>query len=132
MTRGLDRVRSERGVSLFELMRELGGAAELVGSGVARVHGVHHDSRAVQPGDRLGAALRARQAHAFAGSGAILLAAPPAQGQHGGGEWAERRRGEAVSLQIGLAHHGRAPSGEEIGAVAAVLGAPGSREPTCS
>jgi UDP-N-acetylmuramoyl-L-alanyl-D-glutamate--2,6-diaminopimelate ligase len=51
MTRGLDRVRSERGVSLFELMRELGGAAELVGSGVARVHGVHHDSRAVQPGE---------------------------------------------------------------------------------
>lgn len=39
------------GLRLDELLRELPGPARVVGDGSVRVRGIHHDSRAVEPGD---------------------------------------------------------------------------------
>ncbi len=46
----LDGVVSEHGLTLFELVRELGNAT-VRGDGGARVFGVHHDSRRIKKGD---------------------------------------------------------------------------------
>ena len=43
--------RSEEGLALSDLVREIPGHVDLVGDGTVRVHGVFHDSRAVGPGD---------------------------------------------------------------------------------
>jgi UDP-N-acetylmuramoyl-L-alanyl-D-glutamate--2,6-diaminopimelate ligase len=47
----VDDVRSDEGVRLGDLVRELGDGARLEGDADVRVFGVHHDSRRVRPGD---------------------------------------------------------------------------------
>ncbi|HEY8089387.1 MAG TPA: UDP-N-acetylmuramoyl-L-alanyl-D-glutamate--2,6-diaminopimelate ligase, partial [Polyangiaceae bacterium] len=51
MMSGVGEAREPRGLRLDELARELPMAAEVRGDASVRVSGVHHDSRAVEPGD---------------------------------------------------------------------------------
>ncbi len=47
----LDGIKSEHGLSVSELVRELGASASFRGDASTRVFGVHHDSRRVKRGD---------------------------------------------------------------------------------